>query len=165
MYKYAKKKFKNDEYSYNHFLLNDNEFKQKIHYYFLKERELLASAFVKYKVLVSKKLSDLTPDKAEQFEWTFPLTWTFGVYRKCEYSDFYEFLNNLSDIKTDHQLKVISSLYESSDEKYQSMIKQKTKDKKTSKETTSEGEEKKTPTKKTVSKKEAKDLTTTKKED
>lgn len=135
MNRYAKFHFKKNKQAQEKYLLSNNKFKEKINYYFLKERELFASSYVKYKVLVSNRLSDLTPDKATSYEWTFPLTWTFGVYRKCEYSDFYDFLNQMSDIKSDHQLKVISSLYESSEDKYEAMIKNKESKKKKSTDT------------------------------
>lgn len=126
MNRHAKIFYRNKE-KREKYLLSNNKYKQSINYWFLKEKEVFASAFVKYKIQVSNRLSDLNSEKATSYEWTFPLTWTFGVYRKCEYADFYEFLNQMSDVKSEHQLKVISSLYESSEDKYQSMIKQKEK--------------------------------------
>lgn len=121
MYKYAKKHFKDDE-EYELYLSSENPFKIKIHEYYLKERALYASSFVRYRIKVAKSLSSLTSDNASVYDWYFPITWVFGVYRKCEYSDFYEFLSNLSNIKSDHELKIITSLYEKTTDKFEELI-------------------------------------------
>ena len=121
MYKYANKHFK-DEKERELYLSTENDFKVKIHEWYLKERALYSASFIRYRIKVAKSLGDLQSDKAEEYDWYFPITWVFGVYRKCEYSDFYEFLSNLSGIKTDHELKVITSLYEKSTDKFEELL-------------------------------------------
>ena len=80
---------------------------------------------------------DLLKEECKELRFVFPLTWCYGVYNTCEYSEFNEFLANLSDVKSDHELKVISSLYEKNEERYKKLIEIKTKkDEKKKKETT-----------------------------
>ena len=131
MYKYARKKFRKHPELQEAYLLKENSFKQKIHHFFQKERELYASAFIRYRLRIANKLEDLKePERYIEKDFVFPITWVFGVYRTCEYSDFYDLLMEKSEVKSDHALKVIESLFGSEREKYEAMIVDKKKSKK-----------------------------------
>lgn len=134
MNKYARRHF--SEPDRDKFLLSDNKYKARIFDLWDKQKALFASSFVKYKIRLASKLNDLqTDEKTKEFDVVFPLTWVYGVYRTCEYSEFNDFLMNLSEVKTDHDLKVIASLYEKNEDRFKSLIEEKKKDKKAKKET------------------------------
>lgn len=127
MKKYARKHFK-EESEQEKFLLNNNSFKPKIFDYFMKEKELFSSAFIKYNIKLSSKLNSLANNiDCISLSLVFPLTFAYGVYNTCEYSEFNEFLNNLSDIKSDHDLHIIKSLYQSDEDRYKILIEDKIK--------------------------------------
>ena len=59
-----------------------------------------------------------------------PMTWCFGTYLKCQFNEFDKYLNGLSN-KSDADLKIIDSFFESSDPKtFESLIKTKEKEEK-----------------------------------
>ena len=129
MIKYSNKKFKHDEYKQEKYLLNNNKFKQEIFDLFKKQRQLYSSGFISYTVRVANKLDYLNDeDKSKQLKLTFPLTWCFGVYNTCEFSEFNDYLLSLSEIKSDSQLKQISSLYEKDETRFEKLLQEKIKE-------------------------------------
>lgn len=120
MLKFASRHFKTESEQQN-YLLNNNKFKPKIFDLFDKQKQLFSSAFLSYSVKIAPKL-DLLKEECKELRFVFPLTWCYGVYNTCEYSEFNEFLANLSEVKSDHELKVISSLYEKNEERYKKLI-------------------------------------------
>ena len=76
-----------------------------------KRKQLFASCYLKYKVIIYSKLEDINKsiDKCESLayedEFTFPLTWVFGCYDTYEFNFIDEFLSNLSN-KKDTDLKI-----------------------------------------------------------
>lgn len=135
MLKYASKHFKS-EAEQEAYLLNNNEFKEKIFDLFNKQKELFASAFLSYSVRIAPKLDLLKEKECKELRLVFPLTWCFGVYNTCEYSEFNDFLSNLSEIKSDHDLKVISSLFEKNEDRFKKLLEVKKKEEKKSKKET-----------------------------
>lgn len=122
MQKHARRKFRNPE-AREAYLLQENTYKRKIHHYFQKSRELYAAAYIRYRLRIANKLEDLKDENcSSEKDFVFPITWVFGVYRTCEYSDFYDLLMEKSEVKSDHALKVIESLFGSEREKYESML-------------------------------------------
>lgn len=126
MVKYASRHFKT-EIEQQNYLLNNNKFKPKIFDLFDKQKQLFSSAFLAYTVKVAPKLDLLKENDCKELRLVFPLTWCYGVYNTCEFSEFNDFLTNLSEVKSDHELKVISSLYEKNEERYKKLIEIKTK--------------------------------------
>lgn len=126
MLKYSSKNYAED--LQQEFLLNNNKFKPKIYELFMKQRKLFSSAFIKYNIKLATKLSYLSANEnCSYISLVFPLTFAYGVYNKCEYAEFNEFLNNLSNVKSDHDLNIIKSLYQNDEERYKSLIEDKLK--------------------------------------
>lgn len=129
MIKFAGKHFETAE-EQDRYLLSNNCFKSQIFELFDKQKELFASAFLSYSVRIAPKLDLLKEKDCKELKLVFPLTWCFGVYNTCEYSEFNDFLLTLSDVKTDQELKVISSLFEKNEDRYKKLIELKKKEKK-----------------------------------
>lgn len=56
------------------------------------------------------------------------------MYNTCEFSEFNDYLLSLSEIKSDSQLKQISSLYEKDETKFEKLLQEKIKEDKKKKE-------------------------------
>lgn len=138
MLKFARKHFKDDK-KQEEFLLSNNEFKSKIFAIYDKQRELFSAGFLSYHVKIASKLDLLKEKDCRELKLVFPLTWCFGVYNTCEYSEFNDFLMTLSNIKSDHELKEISSLFEKNEDRFKKLIERKEKKEKVS--TEKKGEE------------------------
>lgn len=123
MFKKARKNRNKEIDGESKYLHGNNPYKEKLYKLWDKRKKLTASAFLKYRVRYSTKLASLDdPNLAEELTLIFPLSWCYGNYRKCEYSDFYDFLMNESEIHSDQDLKEISSLYESNEDRFKAMI-------------------------------------------
>lgn len=73
---------------------------------------------MKYTIKLTHNNSDsnMVIENLPAKELYFPLSWVFGVYLKTEYSEFDEFLEELSN-KDEYSYKVIESFYEDSQNK------------------------------------------------
>ena len=104
----------------------NNSFKKKLFKLWDKRKQVTSCGFIKYKILIASKLDDLKDHsenaRNEELTLTFPLTWCYGVYRTCEYSDFYDYLSKESDIKSPDQLKQITSLYSDNESKFKYIL-------------------------------------------
>ena len=104
----------------------NNSFKKKLFKLWDKRKQVTSCGFIKYKILIASKLDDLKDHsenaRNEELILTFPLTWCYGVYRTCEYSDFYDYLSKESDIKSPDQLKQITSLYSDNESKFKYIL-------------------------------------------
>lgn len=104
---------------------SENKFKTKLFKLWDKKKKVTAAAFLRYKVRISSKLEDLRdPNNYKEINVVYPLSWCWGVYRTCEYSDFYEFIQkDNKNILTDASLNEIHDLYTSNDDKFNDLLK------------------------------------------
>lgn len=122
------KLIKKDPEHANSYLNNDNEFKEIIFTRYQEQKKLFASAYVKYSVSLTHRqvetIEAAYDNQANQYELFFPISWVFGVYLTTEFSEFDDFLNNISN-KSEFDLKTIESFYQEqqeSAEKYSKLI-------------------------------------------
>lgn len=110
-----------------------SEFKEKIYNLYQEQNKIYASGFIRYTVRLSNSAKDLERfDKSmlKTTELFMPMTWCFGTYLKCQFNEFDKYLNDISN-KSDADLKIIDSFFESSDPKtFESLIKVKEKEEK-----------------------------------
>ncbi len=92
------------------------------------QNKIFAAGFLKYTIRIAYDLKELDRfDKSslETKEVYMPMTWAFGTYLKCQFEEFDKFLNAFSN-KSDSDLKVVDSFFESSDPKsFEELIKNK----------------------------------------
>lgn len=104
----------------------DNPLKKKLYKIWNKRKQVTSCCFIKYKILIASKLDDLKDHsenaRNEELTLTFPITWCYGVYRTCEYADFYDYLVKESAIKSPEQLKQVTSLYSNNESKFKYIL-------------------------------------------
>ena len=108
-------------------LHDNNRFKDKLFKIWDKKKKVISASFLKYKIRIASSLAELeNTEQAREVLIVYPLSWCFGVYRTCEYSDLYDYILSLQQTKkTDHDLIEITSLYESNEEHYKELLKSK----------------------------------------
>lgn len=125
MLKKAEKKSRGDKNLAELWLHSDNSFKIKLFKIWDKKKKVLAASFLRYKIRLATSIRDLDePERYKELSLVFPLSWCWGVYRTCEYSDFYEYLQKQQEQPlTDKDLVEVSSLWESNEDTYKKLIK------------------------------------------
>ncbi len=95
------------------------EIKKKIYELYQTQNKIYAAGYLKYTVRVAYNVKDLERiDKSnlKVKELVIPMTWCFGTYLKCQFSELDDYLNENSG-KSDGDLKVIDNFFSKSDPK------------------------------------------------
>ena len=101
--------------------LNDltGDLKKEIFINYQEQNKIFASGFVRYRIKLAKSLKELDrwdTSNLKSFDAYFPMTWCFGTYLTCQFSELDDYLNTQSN-KTDNDLSFLDDFYKSTDPK------------------------------------------------
>lgn len=94
-----------------------DSYKKRIYDLYQKQNMIYAAGYLKFRLKIAYTLKDLdrwNRDDLKTVELCFPLTWGFGCYKKCQYSDVDKHLNSIS-LRSDENLKTIDDFFEEMD--------------------------------------------------
>ena len=107
--------------------------KVKVFEFYQMQNKIFAAGFLKYHVQVAFREEDLhrfDQSSLKETDLFIPMTWAFGTYLKCQFNEFDDFLNDISQ-KNDSDLNIIDSFFNSDtdNKSYEELIKNKDEEK------------------------------------